>query len=237
MTQRATYQSVAAHIQDRIEAGELTIGRRLPSERQLCEQLQVSRANARDALHHLENRGLIYRLNRIGWYVSPPVFIYDPTRTHSILHEARQHQRSLETELISAKRETVSVAITRTLGLSSQTPVYKVIRRRSIDGRWALLESCYYREDAFEGLLEQDLSGSLTDLVSRHYGYRQRSLNIGISSTCLNDQQALCLQVREGSPALRLERSVCVYGQCLIVEMEHWLHDTVEMRVKGESQE
>lgn len=71
MNPATTYHSVAASVQSWIHSGELHPGTQLPSERSLCERLGVSRVNARDALHLLEGQGLIYRLNRIGWFVAP----------------------------------------------------------------------------------------------------------------------------------------------------------------------
>ena len=54
-----TFEEVLAQIERRIEADGLTPGDRLPGERQLAEQLQVSRASVREALRVLETLGVV----------------------------------------------------------------------------------------------------------------------------------------------------------------------------------
>lgn len=53
------YRMIADQIAGRIRAGDFPRGRRLPSERDLAEQLQVSRASIREALIALEIEGYV----------------------------------------------------------------------------------------------------------------------------------------------------------------------------------
>jgi len=53
------YQAVAARIEEMILQGELRPGDRLPSERDLSTQMQVSRPTVREAMRALENTGIV----------------------------------------------------------------------------------------------------------------------------------------------------------------------------------
>ncbi|MDE3111453.1 MAG: FadR family transcriptional regulator [Chloroflexota bacterium] len=53
------YQGIVAQIEGLLERGELKAGDQLPPERQLAEQLQVSRASVREALRSLELLGIV----------------------------------------------------------------------------------------------------------------------------------------------------------------------------------
>jgi GntR family transcriptional repressor for pyruvate dehydrogenase complex len=53
------FEEVLARIEERIAADGLTVGDRLPGERQLAEQLQVGRSSVREALRVLETLGLL----------------------------------------------------------------------------------------------------------------------------------------------------------------------------------
>lgn len=54
-----THEQVIAQIQEKILDGELRVGARLPSERELVEALGVSRSSIREALRSLEAMGII----------------------------------------------------------------------------------------------------------------------------------------------------------------------------------
>lgn len=69
-----TSAAIVSQVRGLIRAGKLPIGSRLPAERELCEQLGVSRLSLREALRVLESDGLIeIRLGaRGGAFVTVP---------------------------------------------------------------------------------------------------------------------------------------------------------------------
>jgi GntR family transcriptional regulator, transcriptional repressor for pyruvate dehydrogenase complex len=54
-----TSAAIVSQIRNLIRSGQLPIGSRLPAERELCEQLRVSRLSLREALRALESSGLL----------------------------------------------------------------------------------------------------------------------------------------------------------------------------------
>ncbi|ARM92604.1 GntR family transcriptional regulator protein (plasmid) [Rhizobium sp. CIAT894] len=66
---RRLYRQVADQIRSMISSGELAVGQRLPAERELAEQLSVSRPTVREALIVLEVEGLVNIRMGSGIYV------------------------------------------------------------------------------------------------------------------------------------------------------------------------
>ncbi|WP_205965891.1 FadR/GntR family transcriptional regulator [Paracoccus liaowanqingii] len=62
-------QMIARRLQDMIRSGELKAGERLPSQRVLSEQMNVSRPTLREALLTLETLGLVQTLPARGTFV------------------------------------------------------------------------------------------------------------------------------------------------------------------------
>lgn len=67
---RQAYVRVIDHIKQDIRMGRLTTGSRLPPERTLAEQLNVSRNSVREALHILEVMGITVSTQGAGHFIS-----------------------------------------------------------------------------------------------------------------------------------------------------------------------
>ncbi|GLZ12140.1 hypothetical protein Acsp04_23750 [Actinomadura sp. NBRC 104425] len=65
------YLRIATHVKKRIDAGLLKPGRPIPSEKQLCQEFEVSRVTARKAVEYLRELGLVHTVPRRGSYVAP----------------------------------------------------------------------------------------------------------------------------------------------------------------------
>lgn len=61
---------LVCQIRDRILSGELPVGSQLPTERDLAQQMQVSRAVINSGLKELENQGFLEIIQRQGVYVA-----------------------------------------------------------------------------------------------------------------------------------------------------------------------
>ena len=66
---RRLYQEIAMQIKAHIESGEFSVGARLPAERELAQQLKVSRPSVREALIALEVEGLVEVKTGAGVFV------------------------------------------------------------------------------------------------------------------------------------------------------------------------
>jgi GntR family transcriptional regulator len=64
------YARVADHIVERIDAGELTPGARLPGERDLAAEYGVALGTVRRAVEELRSRGLVVTLPAKGTFIA-----------------------------------------------------------------------------------------------------------------------------------------------------------------------
>jgi DNA-binding FadR family transcriptional regulator len=65
------YHGVVQHLEQAIESGAFPVGGRLPSERELAEQLKVSRPVVREAIIVLQSRGMVQIRHGAGVFVLP----------------------------------------------------------------------------------------------------------------------------------------------------------------------
>ena len=75
---RRLYRQVADQLRALIDSGEYAVGSRLPTERDIAEQLKVSRPTVREALIALEVEGRVRIRVGSGIYVSDPAALATP---------------------------------------------------------------------------------------------------------------------------------------------------------------
>lgn len=226
------YKTIVDHLKSQIAAGKLSTQDKLPSERQLSDRFNASRITAREALLQLEKEGVIYRLNRRGWFVSPTRLVYDPTSPATFNQMLASQNRIGETTPISCELTEAPKAIAAVMELSEGSPVYLIKRLRSVEHRPILIEQIYVDANLCPGLLKHDFSQSLTEIFATHYQKEVTQTDVHMFATSLDEQTAQELQVSTGSPCLEIKR--CRFtddGRVLEYDIEYWRHDAVELRM------
>ncbi|ALV93811.1 MULTISPECIES: UTRA domain-containing protein [Pantoea] len=222
-----TADVIAAALCERIENGEFASGR-LPAERNLSEHYSTTRITLREALGLLEVQGIIYRELRRGWFLAPPRLVYNPAH-HSHFHAmAAEQGRVATTEVIEAREVPAQLAIARHLNLLEGDKVYRIRRLRRIDGRAVLYVEHYLNPAFFPGLLDEDLTRSLTDLYDQRYGIRYGGARFTILPGPLPARAAPALNVASGTPGLLITRINRDRQRRVIdCDCEYWRYDAL----------
>ena len=218
---------------DQIDRGLLGPHAKLPSERELKDAYDINRVTVRQALMQLESEGLIYRLVRRGWYVSPPRLFYDPTKTTGFMDNVCSQGRVPETVMLYKREIPASSRVKDYLALEIGAPVFLLRRRRLIDGRSVLVEHININANLCPGLLDLPLECSLTEIFREHYGIEISRIQINMYPAPLNNAQAEELQVVAGTPGLLLTRSSYdQHGNIVEYDQEFWRHDALEISIE-----
>ncbi|KKB06073.1 MFS transporter [Pantoea anthophila] len=228
-----TAEAIASALLSRIRDGEFQSGR-LPAERALSEAFSTTRITLREALGKLEAQGIIYRELRRGWFIAPPRLVYNPLH-HSHFHAmATEQGRRATTEVIAAGEVAAQDAVATALGLAPGSVVYCIRRLRRIDGRAVLYVEHYLNPHFFPGLLEEDLTRSLTDLYDQRYGIRYGGARFTILPGPLPDVAAPALNVATGSPGLLITRINRNQQKAVIdCDCEYWRYDALCVDVEA----
>jgi GntR family transcriptional regulator len=197
------YLRIAASLRERIGEGEFIPGQNLPPERELCGQFGVSRMTARHALTVLEREGLVVRDVTRGTLVAEPRL---ELRLGSFSRELERIGRQPSAELLSARQVLPRGAVADGLGIDPRQRVVELRRLRRSDNEVVALETTFYREDLVPGFLDQDLTGSLWDVLNHEYGIRLKRSEAKLQVLPVVSVTAKDLQVREGSECLHFSR-------------------------------
>jgi GntR family transcriptional regulator len=196
------HTQIETAIETAIERGRLSPGDRLPAERELAERYGVSRMTLRQALGALERRGRLVRSK--GRYGG--TFVVEPklelAGTSALSDQLRGLGLAAGARVLSAV-ERESDPEEALLG----ERVYAIERVRLANGEPVALERGAYAADAFPGMLDEPLEGSLYDLIRRRYEdvpvRAVERLEPGVAS----EPEADALGVGPGAPVMRVERT------------------------------
>lgn len=218
-----------------ISTSSLAASAKLPSERDLSALFSTTRITVKQALLRLEAEGCIYRENRRGWFVTPPRLEYNPiTKSHFHLMVESQ-QRKVVTKVISADTELAGPELCQKMALPPDSKLHRIHRLRYVDGRAVMFVAHYLKPGIFPGILERDLSQSLTLIYQEHYGIQYGRSSFDIYPTAAYGSVASHLKLAEGSPLLLITRiNYDQTGQIIDCDREFWRHDAVRISVDSQ---
>ena len=205
--------------------------KKLPSERELVEHFKSTRITVREALIHLEAEGIIYRLNRKGWFICPPRLRWDPIQKANFYQLAKEQNFSADTRLLSANEQLQQGEIAAAFACQSVN-LFNISRVRSLDDRPVVLEEIYCQAKSFQGLLDKDLHGSVTEIFAQDYNVAVVKESSNIFVTTLPANKAEHLQLNEGASCLKIIRQRFTADNLLVdYNYEYWVHGAIEICV------
>jgi GntR family transcriptional regulator len=214
---------VVTALSRRIESGEYVAGQRLPSEREIAEELQTSRVTVRAALLRLQADNLLDIIPRSGAFVrsssakaiigrSQLTFATSPElKRHGSFIRAMEaqgrhvHVRFLEPSLILPAGDEIGAK----LQTSPQTPVLRRYRIHLVDRvPYRILDS-YYLASLLGDLVGKDEGYiPLFKWLREHTGVRAARAFEQLQCRMPTAQEATLLNIARGQPVVDLNRWV-----------------------------
>jgi GntR family transcriptional regulator len=168
---RPLAQQIVQEILAGIEGGDLAgEGGLLPSETQLCQRFEVSRATIREALALLEQQGIIVRRQGVGTFVAFPSSVINAGLEVLESLEAMAERIGLQTEMTDATflERGASAAEAGFLQVPPGSPVLSVARTILAEGRpVAYLVDVVPTDILCLADLDESFDGSVLDLFLR----------------------------------------------------------------------
>ena len=203
------YREVADLLVQRIIAGELRPGERVPSERAIAAQHRLSRMTARQAVELLVRRGMVYRRPGSGTFVAPARIEHTLQRLLGFSEQMRAQGIEPGGRILHVRLERdVAADAAEALGLPSGESAWSVRRVRFGDGEPLLVEAFHVPEAIAPDLGSQDLAGgSLYEMLRRRYQVDPARAHETIEPTACESEDARHLLARPGAPAILVTRT------------------------------
>jgi GntR family transcriptional regulator len=128
------FKQLFRRIADDVASGRLGPGDRLPSERALLEELQVSRATIRRALHELVAEGLVDVSPGRGWFVRAPTLSEPPRVLMSITELGARYGLDTTAEVLGQAVRPATLDEAEAFAIAPGAEVFELCRLRMFDG-------------------------------------------------------------------------------------------------------
>jgi GntR family transcriptional regulator len=201
------YKRIQAAILKRVEAGDLTAGDPVGSERELARTFRVSPMTARHALAELAREGTVERRRGAGTFVAPPRIHFNKLMSFTEQMAGRSlpaRSRVLSLVVVNDEPE-----IAARLALRPNGRLLRLERIREGGGEPFALETCYLSAEEFGGLTRAALErGSLYTNLELRYGVTLAYADEEIDATAADARLARLLSVGRGHPLLRIRQVV-----------------------------
>lgn len=203
------YLHVAGALKQAIASGHYPVGAKLPTEAELCQQFDISRFTAREAVRVLATAGLVTRRQRVGTVV---IALPDDARYS---HETRSVrdllQYAQDTELRFVFVGLVPLSKTQARALDAQVGkewVYAMGLRVVPGQARPICITRLYLNPLLKGIAAKlrGRKGAVYALIEADYGIGIERVEQELQAVLLDTDDAANLGAAAGSPALRVVR-------------------------------
>jgi GntR family transcriptional regulator len=204
------YRAVADALIERIDNGDLLPGSRCPSERQLASEYGISRMTARAAVSLLVQRGYVERKNGSGTFVASPKIELDLSTVAGFSDRVLRQGMTPGARVIEARTVGTSeldANVASALEVTGEELVHMLVRVRTGDNELLALEKSYFPAHHCPDLLDNELTGSIYELLRTRCNLELAHLHQRLEVTQLDALAAEVLATHPDAPALRITRT------------------------------
>ena len=192
-----------------IDSGLLKPGMRLPPERELCEQLGISRVTLRKALTKLVEDGLVSASHGRGWYVASTSTSKEwPNSLESFSETARRMGLTASSRILRAEVIPATLDEAEEFHVAPGSPLFHLDRVRALNGVPTAIDYTRIPYEYVPGFLEKDFtSGSLYEELE-NAGVAPARADSTIEARAADQYAAEHLDIGIGKPLLVMNQRV-----------------------------
>jgi DNA-binding GntR family transcriptional regulator len=198
-----------AFINGEIADGALKPGMRLPPERQLCQQLGISRMTLRKALNQLVLDGVLNPSHGRGWYVARDRIAKDwSNRLESFSETAEWMGLPASSEVLRAEVTPARLDEAERLGVAPGAPLFHLDRIRLLSEVPIALDSTRISAEYAKDFLNEDFRTRSFYSAMASAGHEPLRADSTIEARAADAHVANHLQLEVGQPVLTIDQLV-----------------------------
>lgn len=199
------YYQLENIVRKRIEDGIYKVDEKIPSERTLSEELNISRMTISKAINNLVEEGILYRKRGQGTFVSKSKVNFFPGLM-GFTEIIKNKNMNPSSKVLCQKIIEPDKHLCEKLQISEIEKVIFTQRLRLADNEIINLEKSYVPYSLCSKLLEVDLSVESIYKLLTEEGYKPSKANQEVQAILSNDELSELLQINVDEPILKRKR-------------------------------
>ena len=209
----------------RIQSGELTPGRQLPTEAQLMREHGVSRTTARRALDELVDLGLVRREAGRGTFVAAPSILVHLPYLAGLASAIADGGHSPRARLLLREPQDAGETVAEQLGIGPRDPVLRIRHLCTGGDQPLLISDSRLNLTRFPALEQAHLPGlAVLEAAVAATGGRIDGSRYRVGAQGASGEVAGLLGIRRTAPVLHIERVVHLAGDITLESATLDLH-------------
>lgn len=200
------YEIIIEKLSDLIDQAQP--GDRLPTERELATQFQVSAMTVRQALQFLQKGGRLRSVRGSGTFVTEPRVLKSAT-SQSFSECMRSQGRVPGSKLLEAAMRPPSESESEKLQIDSETFVYCIKRIRLGDNIPVGIEQVILPAHLYPGLLGNNLEQSLYDILDKQYQNKPSLRSLSVRTRHADAAERAALEIKSDICCFQLQILGC----------------------------
>lgn len=200
------YIQIHNEIRKEIESGKWAVGERIPSERQLSQDFDVSRMTLRQAIQTLVDEGILQRQVGSGTYVSSSKVQEKMSGTTSFTEITEGQGKKPSSKTVSYHVADPSISEIEKLKLHEGDQILRMERIRYADNQPICFEVATIPIGIVNSLNKKDITSSLYKALEDKAGLKLGDATQTVSAILASEKIANFLNVKRGSAILRVRQ-------------------------------
>lgn len=206
------YYQIKQNLLELVESSRFTAGDLLPAESEMGEYYGVSRLTVRQAVGELVRDGVLVRERGRGTFVARPKTTHIMVRTSGFSERIKELGQTPSSRVLSYEVIPATASVAENLHIAEGSPVYKLVRLRSVDGEPQLIETTHLPQAMFPNMEAVDFSQvSLYSTLAQRFDCLVTAADEVFEPVLVTSYEADLLGVKAKSAALLLE--IIAYDQ------------------------
>lgn len=200
----------------KISNGEWKPGEKISSEREICEQYEVSRMTVREVLTSLQRDGILVRYQGKGTFVAKPKFEQKLGSFYSFSEEIRKSGMKASSRILEFEVISVSPKLALEMGVKLGEQLYRIERLRMINNDLFAWEQSFIPLSLIPHMTREEVEQlGLYNTIKKHSSLSPEVASETFEAVNCTKKEAELLNLKANDAVLRIVRLTEAQGICI----------------------